>query len=736
MIPFALAVLATALTCLITGLAGPAEAPLATIGPIVFTETRMLFALGVALAGALFVSRGISAFLKIFLGIFAAEYALFGLMACAGKLGLWPGALKDILPPVSLPATVATFGLIVAGIGRIPLIRSIMALADPYFETTQTGVLRTGLFGDITALERRIATAFVVMLVVINQAQVGISVRLSFFNRDFFNAIQTKNEAQFWNLLITVFLVWAMIAVASSLIEYFIEQVMKIRWRRFMTERYAGRWLSDGTHYRMGLIGMDADNPDQRIAEDTRSYINQTYGFSISLLSQVSVLVSFSIILLSIPADFAIPGTDIIVPGLPFWVALIYSVVGTWITHLIGKPLIKLDFVQEKREADFRFTLARLREYGEQVSLLRGERAELARIGNRFNEVITNFFALVKANLKLSTFTSSYFQANVVVPYLIVAPAYFAGKLQLGQMTQTAQAFGRVEGAMTFFIARYTAIAAYKAVVDRLNTFDAAIDAARAAGRSHPRIDVEASEARDMTLERMSLGLPSGATIVQQATLAFRKGERALLTGPSGSGKSTLFRAIAGIWPYGEGRVLIPAGEQVMLLPQRPYMPMGTLRAAVSYPSLEGAYDDAAIRSALEAAHLPHLTERLDEVDAWTQRLSGGEQQRLAIARALLAQPEWLLLDEATAALDEPTEAAIYAMLRAKLPAATLISIGHRSTLSTMHDRQIAMTPHALGGYVPQDVATGAAKAMKAAAQTPADTKKPAATKKPARPKA
>jgi putative ATP-binding cassette transporter len=711
MIPFSLAALVVALMSLVTGLAGPDEAKLVSLGPLAITDTRMLAGLGLALAFALYHSRRISAFLKVFLGIFAAEYAVFGLMVLAGKLGLWPDALKDILPPVSLPATVATFGLIVAAIGRIPLLANIMALADPYFETSQKGVLRTGLFGDITAPERRIATTFVVLLVLINQAQVGISVRLSFFNRDWFNAIQQKDEAKFWNLLLTVFFLWAMISVASNLIEYFIEQVMKIRWRRFMTERYAGRWLSDGTHYRMGLIGMDADNPDQRIAEDTRSYINQTYGFSISLLSQVSVLVSFSIILLSIPAQFAIPGTDIVVPGLPFWVALIYSVIGTWITHLIGKPLIRLDFTQEKREADFRFTLARLREYGEQVSLLRGERAELDRIGSRFNDVISNFFSLVKANLRLSIFTASYFQANVVVPYLIVAPAYFAGSLTLGQMTQTAGAFGRVESAMTFFIARYTAIAAYKAVVDRLNTFNDAIDAARAAGQKEPRIVVDPSEGRDLALERISLGIPNGHTIVQQASLAFRKGERTLVTGPSGSGKSTLFRAIAGIWPFGQGRVLIPAGEHVMLLPQRPYMPMGTLRAAVSYPSLEYAYGDAEIRNALDAARLPHLVARLDDIDAWTQRLSGGEQQRLAIARALLAKPEWLLLDEATAALDEPTEAAIYAMLRTSLPDTSIISIGHRSTLNAMHDRQITMAPHDLGGFAPQDVARVVTKA-------------------------
>lgn len=711
MILFAAAAFTVGFVFLASGLVGKPEPSLMMLGPLALTETRMLALLGFALAAAAFTATRISAFLKVFLGIFAGEYAVFGLMVLAAKAGIWPDGLKDILPPVSLPATVATFGLIVAGIARIPVIRTIMKLADPYFETTQQGLLRTGIFGDIGALERRIATALVVTLVLINQAQVGISVRLSFFNRDFFNAIQQKDEARFWSLLLTVFLLWAMISVASNLIEYFIEQVMKIRWRRFLTERYSARWLSDGTHYRMGLVGAEADNPDQRIADDTRSYINNTYGFSISLLSQVSTLVSFSIILLSIPAEFAIPGTSIVVPGLPFWVALIYSVIGTWITHLIGKPLIRLDFVQEKREADFRFTLARLREYGEQVSLLRGERAELSRIGERFDAVMSNFFQLVKANLKLSIFTSSYFQANVVVPYLIVAPAYFAGKLSLGQMTQTAQAFGRVESAMTFFIARYTAIAAYKAVVDRLTGFDDSIDLARATGQKPPRIDLQPTSAPDLALARLTLRLPNQQVIVQETSLAFGRRQRTLLTGPSGSGKSTLFRAIAGIWPFGEGQVLVPAAENVMLLPQRPYMPMGTLRGAVSYPAIEGAYGDAAIRAALQAARLPHLVERLGDVDAWTQRLSGGEQQRLSIARALLTRPQWLLLDEATAALDEPTEAAIYQVLRDELADTAIISIGHRSTLTTMHDRVITMQPHEKGGYVPVDVKGGATSA-------------------------
>jgi putative ATP-binding cassette transporter len=265
-----------------------------------------------------------------------------------------------------------------------------------------------------------------------------------------------------------------------------------------------------------------------------------------------------------------------------------------------------------------------------------------------------------------------------------------------------ASAFGRVEGAMVFFISRYTSIAAYKAVVDRLTTFDSSMRAARAAARREPRIRPEISEARGLAVHGLTLRIPSQAVILTAEDVAFPKGVRTLVTGPSGSGKSTLFRAIAGIWPFGEGAVAVPANESVMLLPQRPYMPMGSLRAAVSYPEVEGAYDDGAIRAALAAAKLPHLADRLDDTDSWGQRLSGGEQQRLAIARALLARPDWLLLDEATAALDEPTEAALYAMIGEMLPATTLVSIGHRATLAEFHDRTITLVPRPEGGYVPQ----------------------------------
>jgi putative ATP-binding cassette transporter len=580
-------------------------------------------------------------------------------------------------------------------------VRQITRLADPYFATNDRGNLEIGGFGTRHVTERRFASLLIVALVLINQLQVGINIRLSFFNRDWFNSIQNKDSVAFWSLLFGVFCFWAAIAVVSSLVEYYTESVLKIRWRRWMSERYYGLWLDDGSLYRAALVGQAADNPDQRIAEDIRNFLNSTYAFSISLLSTVSTLVSFSIILWTIPADFTVPGTDITVPGLPFWVALVSSLVGTWLTHLIGKPLVHLEFSRERYEADFRFALARVREYSEQVALLRGENAERRILGGRFSSIVSNFYAIVGRTVKLLTFTTSYFQANVVIPYLIVAPYFFLGKITLGQMTQTAGAFGRVESALTFFIARYQSLASYKAVVERLTTFGSTLDQARGLGRKPPHIEHTEHLGRDLVLRDLVLCLPDGREIVCADRLTIEAGATTLVSGPSGSGKSTLFRAISRIWPYGWGTIDRPADATIMMLPQRPYVPSGTLKTAVAYPSVAGAYSDKAVREALELARLASLACEIDSEDNWPQRLSGGEQQRLAIARAILDKPDWLFLDEATSALDEKLEVEIYRMLSEVLPNATIVSIGHRSTLIALHRRHIEMQPGQGGIFEP-----------------------------------
>jgi putative ATP-binding cassette transporter len=502
-----------------------------------------------------------------------------------------------------------------------------------------------------------------------------------------------------------------------TVIEFFVQSMLVIRWRRWLTDHFVSRWLSAHSHYRISLVAQQTDNPDQRIADDVSRFINGgadgantaygLYDFSILLIFTVSTLVSFSIVLWDLSANFSLPGTGIKVPGFLFWVAFIYAAAGTLITHLIGRPLIHIFFERQHREADFRFSLVRLREYTEQVALLNGEGAEQGMVGQRFVALIANFLALVYRRMWVTVFTAAFGQISTIIPYVLTAPFYFLGKIELGVMTQTAQAFDRVTAAMTVFVTYYTSLAGFKSVVDRLTSFDQAIEAAQALANAG--MVREAGEAREIALKDVHVALPDGRSIIEVKDLTLADGENVLLTGPSGSGKSTLFRAISGIWPYGEGHIRIPEGARVMVVPQKPYIPIATLRAAVTYPAQPGAYPDEDIRKALTDAHLGALADQLDREDMWSQRLSGGEQQRIALARALLMRPDWLFLDESTSALDEKLEAQMYAALAEHLPKTTIISIGHRSTLGGFHRRRLEMMPEG-DHFAPRDAARAAAE--------------------------
>ena len=647
-------------------------------------------------------SGPMSQFLKIFLALFAVETIVFGLGGISALLGYWPQALAETPIPPTMPLTVAMFAIIVFAISHVPVVRSLTRIADRYFladEETSTGI---GPF-RLRTTESRFATAVVVFLVVLNQAQVGISLRLNFFNRDWFNAIQDKNAPDFWRLLLWVFVPWAFILIASLVLEYVVSSYLVIRWRRWLTQFYISHWLRGHAHYRMSLTRGPTDNPDQRIAEDVARFIDGggeggafgqgVYNYSILLISTLSSLVSYAILLWGLSANFTFPGTDFRLPGLLFWVALTYATLGTLVTHLIGRPLVRIMFTRQRVEADFRFSLARLREYSEQVALLNGEKAEGSALRIRFAALIANYLEMIDLRKKLTAFTGFYGQISPLIPYVFAAPFYFAGKINLGVMTQTAGAFGPVEGALNFFVSYYSSLAGFKAVLDRLTSFDAAIEATQATDGIQVETDASAPALRATTV-----CLPSGQALLKDVNLALTKGRNLLVTGPSGAGKSTLFRAMAGVWPFGSGEVERPPEGRMLLLPQRPYLPLGTLRQAVIYPADPDFHPDSAIEAALIDARLPHLLAKLDETDNWTQRLSGGEQQRLAIARAVLARPDWLLLDEATAALDEETEAAIYAMLAARLPNTTLVSIGHRSTLAAFHPARAQVSPGVDGG--------------------------------------
>ena len=524
------------------------------------------------------------------------------------------------------------------------------------------------------------------------------------------NSLQQYDESTFFRLLLSYepspdgpfgiipgfapLIVLALLVLVNG---RYMRQWLQIRMRRWLTAYYQKRWLADRAYYRMQLQPetLGNDNPDQRISEDIRDFVESLLILGTGLITNIVSLVSFLQVLYILSFPVSVFGVTI--PAYLVWVALGYSVIGTLLAQLVGRPLVSLNFIRQRLEADFRFALVRLRENAEGVALYKGEPDEAHILGGRFGAIVANFRRIMSRNRLINAFTYSYGAVAGIIPYLAASPLYFAKQISFGTLSRVAGAFGEVQSSASWMVDNYLVLADWASTVERLASFGRSLDAMQA--DQDKGIVQVVGRAPGFAARDLHLELPNRAVLLDRTDLSLAPGTATVLTGPSGSGKSTLFRALAGIWPFGSGTVERPAGK-TMFLPQKPYIPLGTLRRVVTFPGAVDGFSQAEIASALEDAGLAFLVPELDVDMSWGQRLSGGEQQRVALARALLAKPDWLFLDEATASLDPAGEAELYRILQQRLPKTTLLSIGHRPNVTAQHERHIVLERGPQGGAI------------------------------------
>ena len=547
--------------------------------------------------------------------------------------------------------------------------------------------------------------AFVIGL---NFASVYLLVRINSWYNEFYNALQEYQYESFWPL-VGEFTALAFLYIIIAVYAIYLRQMLQIKWRTWMTERYLSGWMKHQVYYRLQVLGNDTDNPDQRISEDINQFVTLTLQLLLGFLKQLTTLAAFGVVLWNLSGALTVPigSHEFTIYGYMFWFSFLYSVVGTFCAHLVGRRLIGLNFDQQRFEADFRFNMMRVRENSESVAFYRGEPAEGVGFKERFARVIQNYWQLMRRTKLLNFYVNGYGQLAIIVPLVLAAPRYFGGAMQLGGLMQTVSAFGRVQDALSYFVDSYDTIAQLAAVIRRLASFTEHMERAQALTDGVAR---ERGGGGALALSGLDVALPDGRRLMRDCTLTLPAGSRVLVTGASGSGKSTLLRTLAGIWPYGSGRVTLPAGSRILFLPQRPYLPLGTLRQALAYPQTAAAAgSQQAMEAALRDVGLGRLASRLDQTDDWSRILSLGEQQRLAFARVLLVRPQWVFLDEATSALDEPREQEMYDLLRTRLPGLSIVSVGHRSTLFAQHDEELHLTGD--GSWDVRAIAAGTAPA-------------------------
>ncbi len=523
------------------------------------------------------------------------------------------------------------------------------------------------------------ARGLLAVVIAMNFAMVYLLVQINDWYKVFYDALQNYEAESFWPL-IGQFTGIAFAYIIIAVYAVYLRQMLQIKWRTWMTNNYLAAWMGGQTYYR---LQDSTDNPDQRISEDIGQFVNISLTLIIGFLRQLTTLAAFGVVLWELSGSITIAG--LVIPGYMFWFSFIYSGVGTFLVHKVGRRLIGLNFDQQKYEADFRFSMMRVRENSESIAFYRGEASEMEGFNLKFSNVIKNYWQLMRKTKHLNFYVNGYAQLAVVVPFLMAAPRYFAKEIQLGGLMQISSAFGRVQDALSFFVDSYDTLASLAAVINRLAGFTEHMNDAQKVKSS-----VTTATAPELQISALNVSLPTGRELLKKLSLQLQNAKSLLVTGASGCGKSTLLRTLAGIWAYASGEISLPPKARVMFLPQKPYLPLGTLRRALIYPSAEtDAPPDDKLKQTLKLVDLPALADKLDAADDWSRILSLGEQQRLAFARVLLSKPDYIFLDEATSALDEPRELEMYELLREQLPAVTIVSVGHRSTLFKMHDVEL-----------------------------------------------
>ena len=526
------------------------------------------------------------------------------------------------------------------------------------------------------------------VVIAMNFAMVYLLVQLNEWYNEFYNALQNYEEENFWPL-IGQFSAIAFTYIVIAVYAIYLRQMLQIKWRTWMTQNYLSAWLSGQTYYRLQDA---ADNPDQRISEDIGQFVNLSLGLIIGFLKQLTTLAAFGVVLWELSGSIEIAG--LVIPGYMFWFSFMYSGLGTFLAHKVGRKLIGLNFDQQKYEADFRFSMMRVRENAESIAFYRGEAAEREGFDLKFSSVIKNYWQLMKKTKHLNFYVNSYGQLAIIVPLIMAAPRYFAKEIQLGGLMQISSAFGRVQDALSYFVDSYDTLASLAAVINRLAGFTEHMEDAQKV-----QSKVTQATAPELKISALNVALPTGRELLKKLSLEVQNAKSLLVTGASGCGKSTLLRTLAGIWAYASGEISLPSNARVMFLPQKPYLPLGTLRRALIYPLAENdSPPDDKLKRTLQLVDLPALVDKLDAAEDWSRILSLGEQQRLAFARGLLSAPDYIFLDEATSALDEPREIEMYNLLREQLPKVTVVSVGHRSTLFKLHDTELNLD--GAGNYV------------------------------------